>query len=288
MSDTATTTSGNIYVQPADNTGALVKEAEYELATRVHHATNEIKDKATTDTYMLDAGAQRRADINESSNQRRADANILANSLSYQNLTAQANQFAATETLAASLGLQNLTQQANENARNGTNLATNNSFTAAAQADRVAQAAVIAGTLQAKNTADDANRIATDQRTEQHWFRQEARDAAAANVIAGYVTRDLIRTEADATRALINGQYSDSLRDKLNLQHQELVELKYENRRNERDFYNSNFNNLQAAVSSNINALSSQIQQVHAVAAQGLTNFGTMGANTQSASNQTA
>ena len=277
MADTATTTSGNIYVQPADNTDALVKEAEYELSNLVQNGTHDIKDKITTDFIAGDASAQRRT-----------DASNLAASLAFQNLTAQANQVSATSTLASSLNYQNLTGQANENARNFSNLATNNAFTAAAQADRVAQAQVIAGTLQAKNTADDANRIATDQRNDANWFRQEARDAATANVLSGYVTRDLVRSEADATRALINSQYSESLRDKLNLQHQELVELKYENKRNERDFYNSNFNNLQAAVSSNINALSSQIQQVHAVAAQGLTNFGTMGANTQSASNQTA
>ena len=277
MADTATTTSGNIYVQPADNTDAIVKEAEYELANKVNNATHALKDKVTADVYALDSNSQRRA-----------DANVLANSLAFQNLTAQANQDQATGTLASSLNFQNLTQQATSNstaAALAQNLA---AFQASAQADRVAQAQVIAGVLAANDIKANTNLGVDKIHTEGLWARQEARNAAEANVLAGYVTRDLVRSEADATRALMNTHYTESLRDKLNLQHQELVELKYENKRGERDLFAANFNSLQSAFSSNLNALSSQIQQVHAVAAQGLTNFGTMGANTQSASNQTA
>lgn len=141
------------------------------------------------------------------------------------------------------------------------------SFQAAQQADRVAQAQVVAADSQT------ARILAASEAS-----RDEARDAANAAVIAGYVTREAIRTEGDATRALINHNYNNTLRDELMTARNALIEVRgdvrhweHEGRRHDRDFLNSNI----AAVSNQVNALHSQFQS----ATQGTVNFGSMSGN---------
>lgn len=265
--DTSTTTSGDIYNSDG-NVAGIVHKAEYNLATRIHDTAEHVKDKITEDFIAATAQADRVA-----------QTSTLANSLNYQNLTAQANQVAATETLASSLAYQNSLAAATDNARSITNLSTTNATNAAAQADRVAQAQVIAATLASNDIKTNSILVGDKIHNEVVWARDEARQAAQAAVLAGFATRDLVRAEADATRALMNTHYADSLRDKLNLQHQELVELKYECKSRDRDFANLNANFLQSNLNSQLNAINSSIQQVHQAATQGSVNFGTMSGN---------
>ena len=266
MADTITTTSGNIYT--TGDAAALVKEAEYELSNLVQNGTHDIKDKITTDFIAGDASAQRRT-----------DASNLAASLAFQNLTAQANQVSATSTLASSLNYQNLTGQANENARNFTNLATNNAFTASAQADRVAQAQVIAATLAANDIKTNSILVGDKIHNEVVWARDEARHAAQASVLAGFETQKLIMAESTKTRDLINEQTIAALRERLNAEHQELVELRCDNKVRDRDYANLNNNLLQSNLTSQINAIGSQLQNYHQAATQGTVNFGSMSGN---------
>ena len=263
-----TTTSGNIYVSPSENTNALIKEAEYELNSRIHDTAEHIKDRITEDFIATESNAGRRN-----------DATVLAASLDYQNLTAQANQVSATSTLASSLNYQNLTGQANENARNFTNLATNNAFTASAQADRVAQAQVIAATLAANDIKTNSILVGDKIHNEVVWARDEARHAAQASVLAGFETQKLIMAESTKTRDLINEQTIAALRERLNAEHQELVELRCDNKVRDRDYANLNNNLLQSNLTSQINAIGSQLQNYHQAATQGTVNFGSMSGN---------
>lgn len=264
---TATTTSGDIYNSDG-NVAGLVHKAEYDLATRIHDTAEHVKDRITEDFIAATAQAERVA-----------QTSTLANSLNYQNLTAQANQVAATETLASSLAYQNSLAAATDNARAASNLATTNASNASAQADRVAQAEVIAKTLATNDIKTNTILVGDKIHNEVVWARDEARQAAQANVLAGFEIRALVAKEAEATRALMNQQYADGLRDKLNLQHQELVELKFDGKQRDRDFANLNSNFLQSQMTSQLNAIGSQIQNFHQAATQGSVNFGTMSGN---------
>jgi hypothetical protein len=173
--------------------------------------------------------------------------------------------------------------------------ASNNAFAAAAQADRVAQAATAQVTAVAAATTlqsfNDVNRLYNSIDN----ARAETRDAAQASTLAGYVTRDLIRTEADETRKLINSQYQDGLRDKLRYTENSLIEVRgdvrhweHEGKRWERESFNSNFNALASSVNQNFNALNSQIQQVHQTASQKNVSFGTGAVTGGASSNNNA
>ena len=258
----STTTSGDI-INQNDHVAGYIHKAEYNLATRIQDTAEHVKDRVTEDFIAATAQAERVA-----------QTSTLANSLNYQNLTAQANQVAATETLAASLAYQNGTSLAYENARNTTNLATTNASAAAAQADRVAQSSaaqvervaaanVIATALQAQQDAAQAERLAAATGAQIAIAATEARFAAQAQVLAGWETRALIAKEGDVTRALINSQYVDTLRDKNLVLHNELTEIRNDLKNRDRDYTNLNQNFLQSQLTSQLNALNSSIQQVH-------------------------
>ena len=88
-----------------------------------------------------------------------------------------------------------------------------------------------------------------------------------------------VAEEGSATRALINQQTIDGLREKLNLQHQELVELRYDGKCRDRDFNNLNQNFLASQVTSQLNMLNSNLANYRQEATQGTVNFGTMSGN---------
>ena len=263
----ATTTSGDIYTNK-DNTSMLIREAEYDLSTRIHDASTQVKDRVTEDFIASTAQAERIA-----------QTGTLANGLATQNLTAQANQIAATETLANSLAYQNSVAQANDVARQLTNLATTNATNAASQADRVAQAQVIASTLATNDIKTNSILVGDKIHNEVVWARDEARHAAQANVLASFETQKLIMAESTKTRDLINEQTIAALREKLNMEHQELVELRFDCKTRDRDFANLNNNLLQSNLTSQINAIGSQLQNYHQAATQGTVNFGSMSGN---------
>lgn len=110
------------------------------------------------------------------------------------------------------------------------------------------------------------------------WLKNEARQAVAAQNLQNYALMDKVRDEGAVTRALMNQQYTDNLRDKLSATQNTLVEIRgdvrhweHEGRRWDRDFNTQNVN----SITSSINALHSQFQQ----ATQGTVNFGSMSGN---------
>lgn len=107
------------------------------------------------------------------------------------------------------------------------------------------------------------------------WLKSEARTAVAAQNVQNYAILDKVGAESAATRALINQQYADSLRDKLAATQAALLEVRgdvrhweHEGRRYERDSFNSA-----------INGIGNQINNLHQAAAQGTVNFGYMSGN---------
>jgi hypothetical protein len=319
MADSITTTNGNIYT--TDGSVAAIKEAEYDLATQIHANADQVKDRVVEDFIATETNANNRSNvlkdrvtdnfIAQTSQARNdfvaataqanqiAQTQTLADTLSTQNLTAQANQIAATETLASSLNYTNSTAQANDIGRQLTNIATVNATNAAAQADRVAQAAVIqvervatagviANTLASHQDAAQAERLAAATGAQIAIAATEARMAAQAAVIAGFHTNALVVAESAKTRELMNQHYSDELRDKINLQHQELVELKFDNKNRDRDYANLNNNFLQSQMSSQLNAINSNIAAYHQTASQKNVSFGAGAVTGGATSNQVA
>lgn len=137
-------------------------------------------------------------------------------------------------------------------------------FQASSQADRIAQAEVVASYTNTTRLAQAIEAV-----------KDEARDAAQAAVMSSYVTREAVHAEGDATRALMNHQYSDGLRDQLQTARNALIEVRgdvrhweHEGRRYERD----SFNNA-------ISGIGNQINNLHQAAQQGTVNFGTMSGN---------
>jgi hypothetical protein len=108
----------------------------------------------------------------------------------------------------------------------------------------------------------------------------EGAKAAAAAALGQAQIGYAITADGNATRALINTLKMEELNRVLSERQAEIIEHRGDSR-----YYRDGMTNLQAnSLSSQINALHSQFQQ----ATQKTVNFGTMGANTNSAANNVA
>jgi hypothetical protein len=256
MADTIISTDG------LTNLNTSIQDAKYETTIRDYQNKDYLSDKLT----QLNSNNEARADHTNDKISELNDFNVQRgeftnNKISDADWKAEARATRGVDELLAESRFLDLGAARRDDAAKLA--ASNNAFGAAAQADRVAQAATAqitataaAATLQAYNNTNRLDSMVDNARS-------EGRDAATAAVLATYVTRDLIRSEADETRKLMNTHYTEELRDKINLQHQELVELRFDCKSRDRDYNQLNQNFLQSQMTSQLNALNSQIQQVH-------------------------
>jgi hypothetical protein len=296
----ATTTSGNIYQNSGENVVAAIKEAEYDLSTRLHHDTDVIQNRIENGKDVIRSDVERNKDY-------------LSDKLTQDYIGSLQTSQSQTDRLADRLAT---ADQNNEiRATRGVDQLLNESRFLDIGAARRADAITLAATNNASVASRDASngllqsqagfaaqQIATDRttaqlmqqayenanvaRAESLWARDETRQAAQAQILANFALSEKVTRESEATRALINNNYTNDIRDRLERKHDELVELRgdhrhheHELRRYERDFNNVNQNLLASQFTSQINAIGSQLQNYHQVATQGTVNFGTMAGN---------
>ncbi len=311
----ATTTSGNIYQNAGENVVAAIKEAEYDLSTRLHHNTDVLQNRIENNKDVIRSDVQRdkdylsdkltqeyiggiqnsQAHADRLSDRQAADdfrsesrftTQTLAATLAEQSLTAQANNIAATETLSNSLAFQSLTNQAANVAATSTlagSLAAQNDI---ATSNQIANAQVLAANQAFQTLAQQNQNLANVTWLAQTAAVSKADAIAAAQVMASNLLARDIAAQAEATRALINHNYVIDVRDRLERKHDELVECRGDRRHDEREFrrYDREFSNLnQNALLSNftsqVNAINSNLQNYHQAATQGTVNFGSMAGN---------
>lgn len=264
MADTIISTDG------LTNLNNMIKDDQYENTLRSFTNKDYLSDKLT----QLDSSAEARH--NDALNKNNAAHQRIDDEIRASDSSNEIRSNRTTDTILADGRYIDANSQRRSDAQ--VLASANNASATAAQADRVAQAQVLAATLNAQNLTAQASLNAQNLNAAVESAKDEATTAAQAAVVAGYLARELAASEGAATRALINSQYADGLRDKLSaviaseaLLRGEVRHWEHEGRRFEREIGQYGINNL----SNQVAALHSQFQS----ATQGTVNFGSMSGN---------